>query len=311
MNQPHADRQFEIQFTNGTDELAGTVELPAVAGPYPAVVFIHGSGPADRGAFPSLSRYFVNLGFAVLNYDKPGVGGSQGDWLKQTFADRAREAAAAGRFLQNYPGVNGRAVGLCGGSQAGWVMPIAAQLVPDLAFIISLSAAAVTPAAQERYRLEWQMRADGFSEVDISAALAVYDRRLALIRQGVAAEAVAAEQSKAQDQVWYPYLADLTPEDIGFFTAVCNFDPLPFLRRITVPFLAIWGEADRVVPVEESAALTRQALAAAGNCHFAVKLFPQANHGLRVATADGQGSDFAPNLFACMNDWLAEVGVIG
>jgi uncharacterized protein len=196
MNQPDADRQFEIQFTNGADELAGTVELPAVTGPYPAVVFIHGSGPADRGAFPSLSRYFVSRGFAVLNYDKPGVGGSRGNWLKQTFADRAREAAAAYRFLQNYPEVNGRAVGLCGGSQAGWVMPIAAQLVPDLAFIISLSAAAVTPAAQERYRLEWQMRADGFSEVDISAALAVYDRRLALIRQGVAAEAVAAEQEQ-------------------------------------------------------------------------------------------------------------------
>jgi uncharacterized protein len=310
MNQPDADRQFEIQFTNGADELAGTVELPAVTGPYPAVVFIHGSGPADRGAFPSLSRYFVSRGFAVLNYDKPGVGGSRGNWLKQTFADRAREAAAAYRFLQNYPEVNGRAVGLCGGSQAGWVMPIAAQLVPDLAFIISLSAAAVTPAAQERYRLEWQMRADGFSEVDISAALAVYDRRLALIRQGVAAEAVAAEQSKAQDQAWYPYLADLTPEDIGFFTANLDFDPRPFLRRIAAPFLAIWGESDQIVPVRESAARTRQALAEAGNRHFAVKLFPQANHGLRVVTADGQGSDFAPNLFTSMGDWLVEVGVI-
>jgi uncharacterized protein len=310
MTQSNEGRQFEIQFSNGADQLAGTVELPAVAPPYPAMIFIHGSGPADRGAFPTLSRYFVSRGFAVLNYDKPGVGASQGDWLKQTFADRAHEAAAALQFLQNYPGVNGRAVGLCGGSQAGWVMPIAAQLAPDLAFIISISAAAVPPAAQERYRLEWQMRANSFAETDISAALAVYDQRLALIRQGLAAEAVAAEQSKAQNQPWYPYLVDITPEDIGFFAAVYDFDPLPFLRRLALPFLGIWGESDTVVPVEKSAALTEKALTEAGNNQFALKIFPQANHGLRIMTADGQGSDFAPNFLASMSDWLAELNLL-
>jgi uncharacterized protein len=189
------------------------------------MVLVHGSGPADRGAFPTLNRHFVSRGFAVLCYDKPGVGESLGDWTKQTFQDCAQEAVAALRFLQNYPDVNGRAVGLCGVSQAGWVMPIAAQLAPDLAFIISISGAAVTPAAQGRYRLEWQMRAADFPETDISAALAVYNRRLALIRQGLAAEAIAAEQNKARDQAWYPYLADITLEEIGFFAAICDFDP--------------------------------------------------------------------------------------
>jgi uncharacterized protein len=140
---PHS----EITFTNGASQLTGIVVKPTTLQPCPAIILVHGSGPDDRdgqGAFVILRQHFASHGYAVLCYDKPGVGLSTGDWTQQSFDDRAHELLAALQFLQTDPAINRRAIGLCGGSQAGWIMPMVAQLTPDLAFIISISGPAVT-----------------------------------------------------------------------------------------------------------------------------------------------------------------------
>jgi uncharacterized protein len=315
MTTPQAFRQIEIKFTNGQNQLAGILAMPATPEPCPAIILVHGSGPADRdsnGAFIALREHFATHGYAVLCYDKPGVRESTGDWTQQAFHDRALEVIAALHFLQTYPGIEAQPIGLCGGSQAGWVMPIAAQLTNDVAFIISISGAAVTVREQEAYRIEHQLRAEGFSETEIDQALRIYERRVEMIGQGAAVGEIMAMQSEAQQEPWFSFLADITPEDLDFFIANYEFDSIPFLRRVTRPFLGIWGALDIIVPVEKSVRLTRQALEEAGNTRFELKIFPQANHGMRMVAEDNlseRGKEFAPKLFDTMTDWLAGAGV--
>lgn len=81
-------------FTNGEITLAGRLYLPLGAGPFPAVVFTHGSGPSgrDNPRYDEEAREFVRSGIACLLYDKRGVGASTGDWRTASFEDLAGDA---------------------------------------------------------------------------------------------------------------------------------------------------------------------------------------------------------------------------
>jgi pimeloyl-ACP methyl ester carboxylesterase len=76
------ERTEEVHFRCGGNILAGVLVLPEAPGPFPAIGFVLGSGPADRtyyGMAPHLWRHFARRGFACLAWDKPGVGKSTGD----------------------------------------------------------------------------------------------------------------------------------------------------------------------------------------------------------------------------------------
>lgn len=75
----HAAAFTEREVTVGSGEwvLPGTLTMPAGAGPFPAVVLVHGSGPNDRDetfgpnkTFKDLALGLGSRGVAVLRYDK-------------------------------------------------------------------------------------------------------------------------------------------------------------------------------------------------------------------------------------------------
>src|SRR4030095_8394292 len=68
-------------FENGDVRLAFSLDLPSGAGPLPAVVLGHGSGRVTRDQLTWASRHFTDLGFAVLRFDKRGVGASTGTFV--------------------------------------------------------------------------------------------------------------------------------------------------------------------------------------------------------------------------------------
>lgn len=55
---------------------------------------------------------------------------------------------------------------------------------------------------QEAFRIAHQMQADGFSEDGIEQALAVYERRLRLIRQDKGIDQILAVQQRAEREAW-------------------------------------------------------------------------------------------------------------
>ena len=91
--------------------------LPSGTGPFPAVVFLHGSGAEGRWASRFLARRLAEEGFAALIWDKRGVGGSGGSWEESGFEDLAGDAAAAVAFLRSRPEIDPERVGLHGGGR--------------------------------------------------------------------------------------------------------------------------------------------------------------------------------------------------
>lgn len=126
-------RQLEVRF--GSPSLGGTLTLPPGSGPFPAAAVVHGSGPSKRDEGQYMTSILVRRGIAVLAYDKRGNGQSKGNYpgeqaSSQTIDTLARDAQAAAAFLAAQPEIDARRVGLVGGSQAGWIIPLAASRAP-------------------------------------------------------------------------------------------------------------------------------------------------------------------------------------
>ncbi len=132
-----------VTFSVEGNRLSGSVVLPEGDGPFPFVVLVHGDGAATRFLDSTLLPFvnaLVDAGFGVFSWDKPGVGQSEGDWLKQSMADRSQEAIAAYQLISEHPQAQSSAVGFLGFSQAGWVVPEAAKTV-NPAFTVTIGAA--------------------------------------------------------------------------------------------------------------------------------------------------------------------------
>ena len=149
-------RQEEVRVASAPGALACTLTLPATGGRLPAVAIVHGSGIAPRRIVGLYSGFFADAGMAVLACDKRGNGQSSGPYPgeRATTAaiDRyARDGEAAARFLAAQPEVDPQRVGLSGGSQAGWIMPLAASREPAIRWLLLLVPPTITVDENDTY----------------------------------------------------------------------------------------------------------------------------------------------------------------
>ena len=121
-------------FNNGNVRLSYRLDVPQGPGPFGAVVFGHGSGMQTRETCRFLADGFLSRGFATLCFDKRGVGQSTGTFVFvgardsiPVFDDLASDLAAGVAFLRTRPEIDPSRIGLAGVSQAGWIIPLAAQ----------------------------------------------------------------------------------------------------------------------------------------------------------------------------------------
>jgi uncharacterized protein len=121
-------------FTSGAVRLSYRLDLPTKSGPVGAVVFGHGSGQQTKDSCRFLADGFLSRGMATLCFDKRGVGQSTGTYVFvgprdsiPVFEDLASDMAAGVAFLRTRTEIDPKRIGLAGVSQAGWIMPIAAQ----------------------------------------------------------------------------------------------------------------------------------------------------------------------------------------
>jgi dienelactone hydrolase len=314
-------RQESVRFPGAGNVLAGVLVLPSCPGPHPAVVFLNGSGAADRtgnGLFPPLWAHFARHGFASLSWDRPGVGESTGDFEAQTFPDRAEEALAAVRFLRARPDVRPGAVGLWGFSQGGQVAPLAASQSADVAFLIEVSGSQVPAWQQDPYRVEAELRADGFPEAEVAEGAAFARLRMDLIRRRRPFGELDEAQQKVRDRPWFEYVHLCDRKRFESGTVTVGHDPGPTWEKVRCPVLAVFGEKDTSCPVERSVAVVRQGLERAGNRDVTIRIFPKAAHAITAAETGGPrearersrsgppgaGPEFVPGYLDAMSGWL-------
>jgi pimeloyl-ACP methyl ester carboxylesterase len=301
----------DVRFHSGGAALAGTLFTPRAAGPHPAVVMVDGAGPGDRnaGQIPAVREHFLGRGVAVLCYDKPGVGASSGDWMGQSLRDRADEALAAVAFVRGQHDIDPRCVGLWGISQGGWVAPLAASLSADVAFVISVSGPGVPVVEQNLYDLRNGLRGRGHPAERVEQLVATFAALMEAARRGEDFGRARTEIPEAQLQPLLEHFG-VVPEQLAamydLLRRIVEYGPAPVLERVRCPVLAIFGEHDQVVPVPESVAGFEQALARAGNRDVVVKVFPGADHALRLTGTTERPAPFAPGYLDVMAEWVLE-----
>jgi uncharacterized protein len=136
-------RQEQVRVPAGRHALACTLTIPPGQGRRPAVTFAHGSGPAPRAWLAALAMFYADRGLVTLVCDKRGIGQSGGDYPGEnanaiSIDAYARDVAALARWLARQPEVDPGRLGISGGSQAGWIMPLAASREPAVRWIVTL-----------------------------------------------------------------------------------------------------------------------------------------------------------------------------
>ena len=285
----------EVNIPSRSGSLAGSLLLPSsVSAPTPAVVMITGSGTysyrkALQTGVPShwktAAEAFLEKGWMVLFLEKRGVNGSAGSWKKQSFAGRAEDAIAGIRYLCARPDVDPGRVGLCGHSQGGWIVQLAAALYPEeVAFVVCLAGPNISVRQQiiDDGVNEW--RCAGTSEDSILKKEKRLKRNLGL----------------------YAGLSRLVK--IGYLSRILNYDPANIGARIRCPILALYGEHDTLVLPESNAPLLRAGLEKGGNINSRIMIIPGASHGFfripgRCPDWDKVELALAPEFKAALDGW--------
>ncbi|MRX77606.1 prolyl oligopeptidase family serine peptidase [Pedobacter petrophilus] len=147
-----------VQFKSAGATLSGAILKPEH--PHTAVVIVHGSGQEKR-TIEMASRLARN-GIAVLTYDKRGVGESGGVYAGPEVGTNnidsanlnllASDAGEAVQALLKNLQEKRLPIGLIGASQAGWIIPLAAEKNNHVRFIVLFSGPMVTTLEQLRFQ---------------------------------------------------------------------------------------------------------------------------------------------------------------
>ena len=284
----------EIAFASDGLTLYGTLALPAEGeGPFPAALFLHGSGPVDRDgnaaglemdAYRQLAHALARAGIASFRFDKRGVGESDGDSSLASRTDLLSDARAAFEGLQSQPEVDPTKCILIGHSEGAYLAPILAVEDETVAGIVLLSGAARSLDMITRWQVETLLRQRGVDGEALGAAMAQQDQYTAFVETS---EGGWDDYTVEQMQEAMPWLTEeaalqlkATPLSLAWLREHYLDEPTETIGAVDAPVLIVNGEKDAQVPSSE-AALLEEILAEGGNDDVAVIVLPDLNHLLR------------------------------
>jgi pimeloyl-ACP methyl ester carboxylesterase len=309
------EKREDVRFSNRDVNLAGTFVSPATPGKHPAIVVVHGSGAETREHMVPYARFLVRHGIAVLGYDKRGVGASTGDWTLATYDDLADDAIAAVQYLKTRADIDSTQIGLLGVSQAGWIMPLAAVRSNDVAFLISISGAGVTPAETTIDQARNELTMTGTPPAVVADITGLIKLSYDFARTGHGWDEYAATRAKLVARMGAPPETTFpsTPDHPQWqaFKRTYFYDPAPTLRRLTTPTLAIWGDLDNNITANRNRPAWDAALKAAGNRDYSLVVLPRANHDMLEANVGSNAEmktlrRFVPEYFSTVKEWVGK-----
>ncbi len=309
----------DTTFQGRAVDLAGRLVLPKGHAKVPVVVLVHGAERTSARDFYALQRLLPAEGVGVFVYDKRGTGGSGGEYT-QDFDVLADDAVAAMREARRMAGARAGRVGYQGGSQGGWIVPLAATRAPVDFGIVSFGLA-VSVIDEDQQEVALEMRLKGHGPEEIAKALEVADAAEAVIESAFTKgfEHFDAVRAKYRGEPWYkdvhgnytylllPYNeAELRAKGKAYvFGTPWRYDPMPTLRAVNIPQLWILGEDDLEAPSAETGRRIK-ALAAAGR-PITLALYPGAEHGMTEyeTKPDGErvSTRYSAGYFALMRDF--------
>ncbi|MEQ1728416.1 MAG: alpha/beta fold hydrolase [Vicinamibacterales bacterium] len=290
--------------------LAGTLSRPeGVSGPLPAVVLVAGSGPNDRDEtvagipiFGQIAEALANAGFAVLRYDKRGVGQSGGRVEAATMADYAEDARAAVRMLSDRKDIDRRRIAIVGHSDGGSLAMLVAAKEKRVAGIALLATIGTTGADLNLYQV-----AHAFDRANRPAA----ERQTTLDLQRRIQDAVLT--GKGWETIQVPPAVRRQAET-PWFQSFLAFDPAKIMKDVAQPILVVQGSLDTQVPADHADKLEALARARKKNGGVEVVNVVGVNH-LLVPAKTGEVDEYgrlgnlsvSPEVTGALTTWLKRV----
>ena len=267
--EPYPYLSEDLTFAGGAVgvTLSGTLTRPKEGTRFAAVVLVSGSGPQDRNEELAFHKPFLlwadtitRVGIAVLRYDDRGTAKSTGSFRGATSKDFAMDAASAVAYLRTRKDIDAAKIFVMGHSEGGVIAPMVAAEDTKIAGIVLLAGTAITGERILARQLPDLGRAAGLNEEQAAA-----NAKLGL-------EKIMKE--KATD----PWMA--------FFW---DYDPVPAIKKVKCPVLALNGELDMQVNAKENLGAMELAFRESGNKQTTIKSLPNLNHLFQTAkTGSGQ-----------------------
>jgi pimeloyl-ACP methyl ester carboxylesterase len=324
---PYHTNEVTVPSGDGV-RLAGTVAIPEGPGPFPAVVFVTGSGPQDRDEalmghrpFLVIADYLARHGIASLRYDDRGFAKSTGTFETATSVDFAADAEAALHFLQRVPGIARDRVGIVGHSEGGLIGPMVAARTRDVAFLVLMAGPGMPGDSLSLLQLR-RLASSSVSSAQVDAQVD-NNRRFFHAVTGArdSADAVARVLAVKQEMILALPESQRAAAESRFDQAIprlinpwmryfLRYDSRTALHNVRVPVLALGGTLDTQVPASENLTGIDAALKAAGNTDYRIVELPNLNHLFQTAT-NGAPSEYAtieetiaPQVLDLITSWI-------
>jgi hypothetical protein len=278
--------------SNGV-KLAGRLIMPKGSDKVPVVVLVHGSEHDSAIDTNPLQRIFPAEGIGAIVYDKRGTGRSGGAYT-QDYHLLASDAVNAMEQAKRLAGARLGRVGYQGGSQAGWVIPLAVNRVHvDFAIVGFGLAVNVIDEDRESVALDMQFHHHSVEDTKKALQLAAAGEHVAATHGLDGYTQFDALRQKDKSEPWYKdvhgdYLWVILPLDQKqiidavkpFAATPFDYDPMPALRASTTPQLWILGGDDLDAPSGETSRRIKSLISADKNYTLAV--YPGAEHGMTL-----------------------------
>ncbi|NAS12159.1 alpha/beta hydrolase family protein [Poritiphilus flavus] len=317
---------FDFEFEGVV--INGILNQPEAKEPKGLVLIIHGSGRTNAVAqewYADVRETILNAGYATYMWDKMGCGKSGGTFdINQPVQNSALEAIAAINTLKVKQIPGSEAIGLWGGSRAGWINPLVINQYKDIKFWISVSG--VDDKENFGYLLEQNLRIDGLPKDSVDLIVQEWKDGNKIGHSGGSYGAfLDATQNLRETKFWLRFTGgeitkksyyDFQPtfmktamdEKTGVPVVISGFETI--LSNVKCPVLALFGEKDMNVDWTKTKALYERTLAK--NTELSIKSFPDCNHNMFKCNTGGfyefQDNDLpyerCDGYLEAMGEWL-------
>lgn len=277
--------------------LSGELLTPKNRQQVPALIFICGSDVSSYHTNYSrllnevIIPVFSEFGYAMLFYDKRGVGESDGDWMVTDFATLADDAYQGAKFLKARPEIDAGQITVVGHSQGGWIAQLVAARHEDIYAVASLAGPCTS--------VKEQIMDDALST---------------FICQGHDSTNA---RAKTQQLINELELKSKFAEDGRYkqYALTSTYKPDEAIARIRQPCLFMFGRNDRLVPLSKNLAKLHQLFSNTIPDNMTISIIENAGHSFRTMDYCFQGSqrnlDYSKQFIESLKSWVRSIRPIG
>ena len=275
---PAKFEETEVTVGSGDWPLPGTLTRPKGAGPFPALVLVHGSGPNGRDEelgpnkpFKDLAWGLASRGIAVLRYDKRSkvyqakiLADAKLEATMTVKEETIDDALAAAALLEKTKGIDRKRVFILGHSLGGFLMPRIAVEAKALKLAGFISMAGLTRPLDDTILRQmtylYGLAGSAVSEDD--------KKKLEALKSEVA-------KIKALTDADRSSTTKLMGAMPAYWLDVRGYDPPALAVKVKEPMLILQGGRDYQVTTED---LENWKKALGGRKDVEFHLYPKLNH---------------------------------